>query len=83
MNAGDLFGLGLLWMAAAGITSGIAEKYGWREGRWFLASLALGPLAWMALIVKVRDYTERKGPLGNRGPTDRRARSRTTARIIR
>jgi hypothetical protein len=83
MNAGDLFGLGLLWMAAAGIASGIAVKYGWSEWRWFLASIALGPVAWMALIVRIRDLTERKGPLGNRGPSDRRARAGTTARIIR
>lgn len=83
MNAGELFGLGLSWMAAAGIVSGIAEKNGWSEWRWFLASIALGPLAWIALLVRVRDITERKGPLAHRGPSYRRTRHRTTARIIR
>jgi hypothetical protein len=83
MNAGELFGMGLLWMAAAGIASGIAEKNGWGQWKWYLASMALGPLAWIALFFKLRDFRERKRPLGHRGPYYRRVRPRTTARIIR
>ena len=83
MNAGELSGLGLLWMAGAGIASGIAEKNGWGQWRWFLASLAVGPLAWIALFVKMRNLRERVGPLGHRGPYYKKTRPRTTARIIR
>lgn len=80
MNAGQLFSLGFLWMAAAGIASDLAGKNGWSEWRWFLAAIALGPLAWMALIVRLRDLKEK---VGHRGPSHRRARPKPTTRIIR
>ena len=80
MNAQDLFSLGFLWMAAAGIASGIAKRNGWSEGIWFLAAMALGPFAWMALFVKLRASNER---VAHRRSAYRRVRPRATARTIR
>jgi hypothetical protein len=67
MDIGILTGVGILWLAAAGITAGVAEKYGWRTWRWYSASLLTGPVSWFLIYLKVRDKREKLGP-----PTRRR-----------
>ena len=66
MDAGTLTGIGILWLAAAGITSHYASKNGCDHRKWYFASLTTGPIAWMALYLKVRDIRERIGPLDRR-----------------
>ena len=73
MNVGELTGLGILWMVAAGITSGCAEKNGWGQGKWYLASLATGPVAWFVLYLKLRDKREKIGPLNRRSQFHQRS----------
>lgn len=66
-----LFAAILPWMGAGGIASGLAKRHGFGEWKWFLASLATGPVSWVVLYVKIRDKRERVGPkkLPSRAPT--------------
>ena len=73
MSAGEFTGLCLLWMTAAGITGSYAEKNGWGQGKWYLASLVTGPVAWFVLYLKLRDKRERIGPLNRRSQFHRRS----------
>ncbi len=62
MTPGQLGSLGFLWLVAAAIASGFAKLHGWGQWKWYFASLAIGPVAWLALYFKHRDMRERIGP---------------------
>jgi hypothetical protein len=62
MTENLLFAAILPWMGVGGIASSFAKRHGFGEWKWFLASLATGPVSWVVLYVKVRDKRERVGP---------------------
>ena len=48
--AGALF----LWLGAAGWTTAVAAHLGLSEWRWFAFALATGPVAWVAVYLRLR-----------------------------
>jgi len=67
-----LAGVLLPWMGVGGIASRFAKRHGFGEWKWFLASLATGPVSWLVLYVKIREKKEKVGP--KRLPSDGRTR---------
>jgi hypothetical protein len=60
---GELLAAALLpWMGVGGIASRFAKRHGFGEWKWFLASLATGPVAWVVLYVKIREKKEKVRP---------------------